>query len=66
EYRRHALLAIVVIAAVITPPDVMSQMLVAVPMYFLYEASIWVSAAVLKTSSVETDLVESNELVSEK
>lgn len=66
EYRRHALLAIVVIAAVITPPDVMSQMLVAVPMYFLYEASIWVSAAVLKTNPPEAKLDEANELVPEK
>lgn len=46
EYRKHALLAIVFIAAIITPPDVMSQMLVTIPMYLLYEASIFVSLMV--------------------
>ena len=46
DYRRHALLGVVVIAAIITPPDVMSQMLVTIPMYLLYEISIYVSAAV--------------------
>ena len=46
EYRKHALLAIVFISAIITPPDVMSQMLVTIPMYLLYEASIFVSLMV--------------------
>lgn len=46
SYRRHALLAIVFVAAIITPPDVMSQMLVTIPMYVLYEASIFVSLLV--------------------
>lgn len=39
-YRRHALLAIVTLAAVITPPDVMTLLLVALPLYLLYEVSI--------------------------
>jgi sec-independent protein translocase protein TatC len=47
KYRKHALVVILIVAAVITPsPDVTSQMLVAVPMYLLYEASIFVSATV--------------------
>ena len=50
EYRRHALLAIVFIAAIITPPDVMSQMLVTIPMYLLYEASVFVSMMVLRNA----------------
>lgn len=41
EYRKHAILVIVVVAAIITPgPDVFSQMLVAIPLYLLYEVSI--------------------------
>lgn len=44
KYRKHAIIVILIVAAVITPsPDVTSQMLVAFPLYFLYEASIFVS-----------------------
>lgn len=49
QYRKHAIVAILIIAAVITPsPDVTSQMLVAFPLYLLYEASIFVSYFVIK------------------
>lgn len=40
NYRRYAFLIICVIAAIITPPDVMTLILVAVPLYLLYEVSI--------------------------
>ena len=40
KYRRHALILILIIAAVITPPDLFTQILVTVPMYALYEVSI--------------------------
>lgn len=43
SYRKHALLAIMVTAAVITPPDLMTLVLVAVPLYLLYEVSIRVA-----------------------
>lgn len=47
--RRYAVVVILIIAAVITPsPDIFSQMLVAIPLYFLYELSIFISAAVQK------------------
>ncbi|RRA99173.1 twin-arginine translocase subunit TatC [Larkinella rosea] len=47
EYRRHALVVILVVAAIITPsPDVYSQILVAIPLVLLYEVSIWVSGYV--------------------
>jgi sec-independent protein translocase protein TatC len=49
KYRKHAIVVILVVAGVITPgPDVTSQMLVAFPLYFLYEASIFVSYYVIK------------------
>ena len=49
KYRRHAVVVILIAAAVITPsPDVVSQMLVAVPLYVLYEISIIVSARIEK------------------
>lgn len=40
--RKHALLAIAVLAAVLTGPDVVSQLLLGLPVYILYEISIWV------------------------
>lgn len=44
-YRRHAVVVILIVAAVITPsPDVTSQLLVAFPLYILYEVSIIISA----------------------
>lgn len=39
-FRRHAIVVILVIAAVITPPDPISQSIVAIPLYMLYEFSI--------------------------
>jgi sec-independent protein translocase protein TatC len=40
SFRRYAVLLIVVLAAVMTPPDVISQILMAIPMIGLYELSI--------------------------
>ena len=42
HYRKHAFMLIMVVAAVITPPDIMTLVLVTIPMYMLYEVSIWV------------------------
>ena len=39
--RRYAAVAIVFVAAIVTPPDPLSQCLLAVPIYGLYEISIW-------------------------
>jgi len=44
EYRKHAIVVLLIVAAVITPsPDMISQILVAIPLYILYEISILVS-----------------------
>lgn len=40
RYRRHAFVLIVVIAAIITPPDVLTLIIVSLPLYVLYEACI--------------------------
>ena len=40
KYRRHLIVAFFVIAAIITPPDVISQFLLAIPLMILYELSI--------------------------
>ena len=46
--RRVMIVFIFFIAAVITPPDVVSQVMVAVPMLALYEVSIWLSKLCLR------------------
>ena len=48
QYRKHALVITLILSAIITPPDVISQILVALPLLVLYEVSIFISAAVLK------------------
>ena len=54
EYRRHAYVVILIIAAIITPsPDMISQILVALPLFFLYEISITVSARIEKQKQKE-------------
>ncbi len=47
-YRRHALIVILVVGAIITPPDVISQLLISIPLMLLYEASIIVSGNIRK------------------
>lgn len=46
--RRYAILVIFIVAAILTPPDVFSQCLMALPMLVLYEVSIYVSAMAYK------------------
>jgi len=54
EYRRHAVVVILILAAIITPsPDMISQLLVAVPLLGLYEVSILVSARVVRRREAE-------------
>jgi len=48
EKRRYALVLIFVLAALLTPPDVFTQVALAIPMIFLYELSILVSVLVRK------------------
>jgi len=57
-YRRHAFVVILLVAAVITPADVWTQVLVTIPVYFLYEISIFVSA---KVAPKPTTLAVNNE-----
>ncbi len=47
-YRKFAVVIILVLAAVITPPDVLSQLIVTIPLWFLYEISIGIAARVNK------------------
>jgi sec-independent protein translocase protein TatC len=52
QYRRHAIVVMFIIAAVVTPtPDPLNQCLFALPLIVLYELSIWVSAFIGKRRS---------------
>jgi len=46
KYRRHALVLLMVVSAIITPPDVFTMILVTLPLYLLYELSISIVAKV--------------------
>jgi len=48
KYRRHSIVVIVILSAIITPPDVFSQILVCIPLMLLYEVSIAISGNVIK------------------
>lgn len=49
SYRKHAVVVIMIIGAVITPsPDPLSMSMVAIPLYVLYEISIFISALELR------------------
>lgn len=51
KYRKFALVGVLVLAAVITPPDVASQIIVAIPIVILYQISIYISKIVIKKKS---------------
>jgi len=48
EYRRYAIVIVLILAAIVTPPDVVSQTIVAIPLLILYEISIVISSVVYK------------------
>ncbi len=48
KYRKHAIVVTLVLSAIITPPDVSSQVLLTIPLLVLYEFSIFISKAVNK------------------
>src|SRR6478672_5382836 len=51
--RKYAIVIIVIVAGVITPPDVISQIIVSVPLLILYEVSIWLTARVAREKALE-------------
>ena len=51
KYRKHAVVVTLILSAIITPPDISSQVLLTIPLLLLYEMSILVSKVVLKKAS---------------
>jgi sec-independent protein translocase protein TatC len=53
KYRRHAIVLILILSAIITPPDIFSQVLVCMPLFVLYEIGIAISKRVIKKQQEE-------------
>lgn len=54
KYRRYAYVIILIIAAIVTPPDVVSQTIVTIPLIILYEISILIAARMSRNKEKET------------
>ncbi len=54
-YRRHAYVIMLLLSAIITPPDIFSQIMVCFPLVFLYEIGIIISRRVVKKREKELD-----------
>jgi sec-independent protein translocase protein TatC len=50
KYRKISLVLVLTLSAIITPPDIASQIIVAIPIMILYEVSIFISKTVYKRS----------------
>jgi sec-independent protein translocase protein TatC len=51
--RKFALIIVLILSAVITPPDIVSQIIVAIPIVILYEVSIYISKVVIRNQKKE-------------
>ncbi len=56
KYRRHMIVAFAILAAVITPPDVFSQILVMLPLMLLYEVGIVIAIRTIKNQRYSTGM----------
>ncbi len=54
QNRKYAILAIFVVAAIVTPPDLISQLLLAGPLWAMYEGSIWMARFVGRKKKMES------------
>lgn len=48
KYRKYALVVVLILSAIITPPDIASQVIVAIPILILYQVSIYISKIVIR------------------
>jgi len=56
SYRKHSIVVILLVAGIITPPDIFSQIMVSLPLLVLYEISIGISRRVIRKRDSNTDL----------
>jgi sec-independent protein translocase protein TatC len=53
KYRKFALIIVLTLSAVITPPDIASQIIVAIPIIVLYQISIYISKFVIRKEKIK-------------
>jgi sec-independent protein translocase protein TatC len=53
QYRKHSFIVILIVAAIVTPPDILSQTLITIPLYLLFEVSIVIASRVEKNKMKE-------------
>jgi sec-independent protein translocase protein TatC len=58
EFRGYFIVLAFVIAAIVTPPDVVSQLSLAIPMCILYEVGIWAAQLFIKHTKAPEDVQE--------
>jgi len=56
--RKYAIVGIFIVAAILTPPDVVSQIMLAMPILLMYEISIWICKSVTKKREQELGIAE--------
>jgi len=62
RYRSYAFIIIMIVAAIITPPDIFTLVMVTIPIYGLYELSIWVLQRWAKPSYTEDEIATESDL----
>lgn len=62
SYRKHAFIVILILSGLITPsPDILSQLMVSIPLVILYEVSIWVSGSIERARQKELAMITTDE-----
>jgi sec-independent protein translocase protein TatC len=56
KYRKYALVIVLILSAIITPPDIASQIIVAIPILVLYQVSIYISKLVIRSQRKKAKL----------
>jgi len=62
-YRKHAIVVILIVAALITPPDVSAQVIVTLPILLLYELSIYIASAVRRGAAARLNAELGEEVI---
>ena len=57
-YRKHAIVVVLILAAIITPPDIISQIIVTIPVIILYEISILIARIVYNQEQKELGMIK--------
>ncbi len=61
NYRKHSIVVILILGAIITPPDPISQMLISLPIMLLYEISITISTVIYRRKQKKEAALQTND-----